>query len=194
MKLSISPPRRYPSGEIVKEQQKPRETDAEKLALALWQRSKLGATQDNFLDQRWGDPLGLMRLWATEAFESSEGLSQMQFDAVKLYCVGLGRSRWAQGYEVRTPRCVGFDMVSTGSYPSSFEPDEETIAELRAAHNSARSALLEYQGRGVAWLRLLDQIGNSERDKPEDEPYWRSMLGEVRSAANVLARHYGMLK
>jgi len=194
MTVNISPKHRYPSGEIVKDQQEPKETEADKWGLALFQRSKLGATKDNFKDQRWGDPLGLMRLWATEAFNSSEGLSRVQFDAIKLYCAGRGRSHWAQGFEVRTPRCVGFDMVSYGGRPASFEPDEETIAELRSAHNAARSALLEYQGRGVAWLKLLDQLANSERDKPEDERHWRTMLGEVRSAANVLARHYGMTK
>lgn len=193
MKPAVSPKHRYPSGEIVKDMQEPRKETAEQVrAVVRNQRMKRGATQDNYTDQRWGDPLGMMRLWATDAFAASEGLSRQQFDAIKLYCVVRGKAMWAEGWNHKFPRCVGFDLVVSG-FSFSREPEHDEIVALKAEYESARSSLREYQHRGVQWLRFVDQLANSEHDRPEDERYWRSALGEVRSAANVLARHFGLM-
>lgn len=182
----ISPPHRYPSGQIIEAHTQPRKETAEQImAVVRWQREKLGATAENYTAQEWVSPLGRMRAWAVVSGDACEGLSRPQHMALALYIKDRWRARWAQGFPQESPRSISMEMVAEG-IALTEDPDDETVFKLRAAHNSAKSALLEFLERGNAWVRLLDGLALDQGD----DLFWRAALGEVRSAANVLMRHY----
>ena len=188
---------RYPGGKIKPEHAEPRkETEAEILGAALFQRAKLGATLEDVKDSTWTeDPLYMMRRWAWLAKMDSEGLSADQFAALKLYCAARGRAYRAQGLPAGFPACVMRDMASEGpaAWNDNHIMDDERVYELRREFNAARAALLEHADRGVNWVRLLDSLAKSEKAGFENEYHWRKMLPEIRSAANVLVRYYGLV-
>lgn len=185
-KTAVSPPYRYPSGQIIEADTTPRkETPEEAMAIARWQREKLGATPENFRAHEWGSWVGRMRAWAVIAQSDSEGLSRPQYDALTAFINARHRARMAQGYPADTTRSPSVEMVSFG-IPLGMEMDEEEVMRLVRAWNGAKSALLEYLDRGKAWIQLLEKLAREEGD----EPLWRASLGEVRSAANVLVRYY----
>lgn len=184
-KPAISPKHRYPSGDHIIAQREPRrETPHEARSVVRAQREKLGATEKTYTDQKWESPLGLMRQWAVDARSISFGLSMEQHAALIEYVRGRHLARWAKGYGPEHPKSLGIDTI--GGKSLAEDPDDETITRLTRAHNGARSAILEYQGRGVEWLKLLDKLARDEHG----EAYWKPLLGEVRSAANILVRHY----
>ena len=190
---AISPPHRYPSGDRIEEIRQPRkETEEQLLSVAFFQRGRLGATMKDVRDAIWTrDPLYMMRRWSLIANTDSEGLSRIQFEALKLFMAARGKAHWAQGFKPAFPVCVMWD-VAFGGFSMSDPLDDERVIELRREYNGARSLLLEYAGRGVEWCRLLDSLSMSEKAGADHEGYWRRMLPEVRSAANVLVRHYGL--
>lgn len=185
-KTAVSPPYRYPSGDRVEGERSARkETVEQVLSVARWQREKLGATQDNYRAHEWGSALGRMRAWAVIAKADSEGLSRQQYDALTSFVVARHRARSAMGYPSETTRSPSVEMVSFG-LPSAVDVDEDAAVRLERAYNGAKSALLDYADRGAAWVALLERLA---RDECGDD-FWRSALGEVRSAANVLVRYY----
>lgn len=184
----ISPARRHPSGQIIDADTAPKkETMEQILSVAKWQRERLGATEDNYRAQEWGSNLGQMRAWAITSHSASEGLSRQQHSALETYIIDRHRARLAEGFPRDTTKAMAIDDTPMGGYSEERLSDDD-VYRLRAIHNSARSALLQHAGAGTQWVKLVDMLARDE-NSPE---YWRMMLGEVRSAANVLVRHYGL--
>ena len=186
MKPAISPKPRYPSGDHIEAVREPRkETMEQILSVARSQRMKAGATADNYRAHEWGSVVGKLRAWAVTAKQDSEGLSRQQYDALTAYILARHRARVAAGYPPETTRSPSIEMVSFG-IPLTSELSDEEVHRLERAWNGAKSALLEYMGRGTQWITLLEKLA---RDEGTDD-FWRSSLGEVRSAANILVRYY----
>jgi hypothetical protein len=182
---SISPKHRYPSGQIVEAETSPiKETVDQVLSLVKWQREKFGASAENYRDQKWSTPLGKLRLWAIEGKSDSFGLSERQYAAVVEYVRDRHLSRWAEGFGPEHPKSLSIGDL--GGRSLSDGPDDETVYRLRSKHNSAKSALLEYAGRGVAWVKIMDDLA-TDRHTDSD---WKPLIGEARSAANILVKHY----
>lgn len=187
MKQSISPKRRYPSGQITEADTtpKPRETPEQLMALARAIRIQNGATEENYRDQRHESPLGKLRLLAVHSQCDCEGLSEQQFSAIKDYIRVRHRYRTTQGFPRETPKALELEMVFGGV--SSHIVSDEEVGKASQAYTNARSALLQSPS-GPLWCRLMDGLATDEaRD-------WVSVLGEVRMAANTLARHFGYFK
>lgn len=173
------PGERYPSGDL-----KP--AAAEKLALEVgkWQRMKMGATEANWRDQEWSSPLGQLRMRAKVANADAEGLSQEQYLALKRYVMARHRHRMAQGYPPESPKSIAGELVAGGG-GSGPDMDDEAVYALRRDYNGARSALLEYAGRGVEYTNVCDDLAR-------DDETAINRLGVAREAANILRRWWGM--
>lgn len=193
MKPAISPKRRYPSGQIVEADTTPRITEAQKWEVALFQRMKLGATLDNFRDQLWSYPLGMMRQWAIDAKCDAEGISAIQFSAINRYVTLRNRYLRASEAPRENAASPSMIMVSSGSIKGSYESDEDQDVKDEREYAGARSAVLSYGQSGVEWVSVLGQIARDEDSGHENQDIWRSRLPAVRCAANVLARHFGMM-
>ncbi len=175
---------RYPhDGSIVRAERG--ETEAEVMATAMMQRLKAGATPDNFRAHEWECPLGQLRMRAKVANDDGEGLSAKQYDAIKRYILARHIYRASQGFPVEHPKSIAAELVSKGIDVSRAPEDDETTMRKRAAYASARSALLADPSRGAGWCRLVDAMAT-------DMHIGRGELGELRMAANVLARHFGL--
>lgn len=166
---------RYKDGSIVRAERG--ETEAQVMTTVMLQRIKIGANNDNWRAQEWESPLGRLRQAGKE--DDCIGISREQFDAVKEYVRLRHANNIAMGYPSDRPKCIAGDFVGGGGGIAP-DMDEEVVAKRRRAFNDARSRLLEYQGRGVVWCRLLDALAR-------DEEIPLASVGEVRSAANVLA-------
>lgn len=176
---------RYPSGEIVKAEQKPRETEEQILGIAKWQRTRhLGATEQDYRDQKWSGPLGWMRQWAVQGKDDSLGLSALQYDALTIYIKERTRSYKAQGFKAPFPKSISMEMVASG-FESGPSLDDEEIYKLRRVHNAAKSRLLEYPD-GPVWVRLIEKLCRDEGEGHE----WLRDVGTIRQAANVLVHYY----
>jgi hypothetical protein len=176
---------RYPSGEIVKAEQAPRETEDQILSTVRMQRVRhLGATNDDYRDQKWAGPLGWMRQWSVQAKDESVGLSALQYDALVIYIKDRTRALSAQGFKAPYPRSIAMEMVASG-YDPLVLVDEDEVLRLRRLHNGAKSRLLEWAD-GPLWVRLLEKLC-SDDGKPAE---WMRSIGDVRQAANVLVHYY----
>lgn len=172
------------------------ETVAQIRQTAVLQRIKFyGANENNAEDQLWEDPIGRMRRMAISAGHDSEGLSDKQYQALRLYVHNWKALRYVTGLTDSRPACVLADIVASGikirttGDPDMRQFDREDVNRRAREVNSAKSALLAFAGRGVEYTETLDSLC---RDKmPKNIPLGR-VLGTVREAANILARHYGM--
>lgn len=189
MRSAISPKHRYPSGEIHKDQQEPRkETPEQVRAQVVGQRIKfLGATPDNAMDQLWEHPLGRMRMWSIIAKDNGEGLSKMQAVALGMFLGDYCRAYGMKGLPRMTIAALDYGKGAMGLSVKP-EPEEKDVLQAESDCNSARAALTQYPVQFVTWTRLLIQLSRREGD----DGYWRRQVGELRGAANVLARHYGL--
>lgn len=161
------------------------ETVAQIKATVINQRVKMwGATLDNANDQHWTCPLGQWRMQAKVARCDGEGLSAVQYEALKRYITVRHLDRVARGMPSEMPKSISGEMVS-GSGGIGYEYDDEEVYRRSREYNGARSALLEYAGRGVEYVRVVESLAR-------DEAQERKALGIAREAANVLARYWGM--
>jgi hypothetical protein len=177
---------RYPGGRIVKaDRGDTGETVAQIKAIAISQRVKMwGASLDNANDQHWSCPLGQWRMQAKVTSDDSQGLSAVQYEAIKRYVKARHLNRVAQGYGNEHPKSISGEMVS-GSGGIGFEYDDDEVFRRARDYNGARSALLEYAGRGVEYVRVVESLARDESQHPHN-------LGTAREAANILVRYFGM--
>lgn len=175
---------RYKDGSIVKAQREPIETEGDVLSVVRWQRERMGATGENYRDQRFNCPLGWMRLWAIEARDNSAGISEQQYQALSLYIKRRSLARWAEGFGPEHPKAMNMDAI--GGKSLSAPPDDQLVYKLRSDHNGDKAALLEHAEQGVSWVRMLNALARDEGSAA----FWRGALGNVRMAGNVLARLY----
>lgn len=174
---------RYPGGRIAKADRG--DTVEQIKSTVVQQRIKMwGATLENASDQQWVCPLGQWRMQAKTTRDDSQGLSATQYEAIKRYITIRHLHRVAQGYGAENPKSISGEMVS-GSGGIGYEYDDDEVFRRMRDYNGAKSALLEYAGRGVEYVRIVEALAC---DKPQ-EP--RS-LGTAREAANILARYFGM--
>jgi len=177
---------RYPGGRIVKaDRGDTGETVAQIKAVAINQRIRLwGASLENANHQEWSCPLGQWRMQAMVTKDDSQGLSAVQYEAIKAYIKARHLNRVAQGYGNEHPKSISGEMVS-GSGGIGFEYDDEEVFRRSRNYNGARSALLEYAGRGVEYVRVVESLARDENQHPHN-------LGTAREAANILVRYFGM--
>ena len=174
---------RYPGGRIVKADRG--ETVDQIKSTVIAQRVKMwGATLDDASDQHWACPLGQWRMQAKQARDDSQGLSAVQYEAIKRYVTVRHLNRVAQGYGTEHPKSISGEMVS-GSGGIGFEYDDDEVFRRAREYNGARSALLEYAGRGVEYVRVVEGLARDEVQHPHK-------LGTAREAANILVRYFGM--
>jgi len=177
---------RYPGGRIAKaDRGDTGETVDQIKSTVIAQRVKMwGATLDNASDQQWACPLGQWRMQAKQARDDSQGLSAVQYEAIKRYVTVRHLNRVAQGYGTEHPKSISGEMVS-GSGGIGFEYDDDEVFRRMREYNGARSALLEYAGRGVEYVRVVEGLARDETQHPHK-------LGTAREAANILVRYFGM--
>ena len=177
---------RYPGGRIAKaDRGDAGETVAQIKATAVSQRIRMwGATLENANDQHWTCPLGQWRMQAKVSRDDAQGLSAVQYEALKRYILTRHRHRIAQGYPAEAPKSISGEMVA-GSGGIGYEHDDEEVFRRSRDYNGAKSALLEYAGRGVEYVRIVESLA---RDEQQD----RHALGTAREAANILAKWWGM--
>lgn len=192
MKPAISPKRRYPSGQIIEADTEPKLTQEQKWGVAMFQRSKMGATAENVHDV-WGAPLGMMRMWAVTAKDDGEGLSEVQYSALMKFCTLRSRFSFAEDSPKESPPSPALTMVSAGSVRGVHEGEPERDAEDAWRFRDAENALKAYGPHGYDWLRVAYQVARDEDSGHEHQDKWRAKLPAVRCAANVLARHFGMM-
>ena len=174
---------RYPGGRIAKVDRG--ETVEQIKSTVIAQRVKMwGATLDDASDQHWTCPLGQWRMQAKQARDDSQGLSAVQYEAIKRYVTVRHLNRVAQGYGNEHPKSISGEMVS-GSGGIGFEYDNDEVFRRLREYNGARSALLEYAGRGVEYVRVVEGLARDETQHPHK-------LGTAREAANILVRYFGM--
>ena len=174
---------RYPGGRIAKVDRG--ETVEQIKSTVIAQRVKMwGATIENASDQQWVCPLGQWRMQAKQARDDSQGLSAVQYEAIKRYVTVRHLNRVAQGYGTEHPKSISGEMVS-GSGGIGFEYDDDEVFRRAREYNGARSALLEYAGRGVEYVRVVEGLARDETQAPHK-------LGTAREAANILVRYFGM--
>jgi hypothetical protein len=174
---------RYPGGRIAKADRG--ETVDQIKSTVIAQRVKMwGATIENASDQQWVCPLGQWRMQAKQARDDSQGLSAVQYEAIKRYVTVRHLNRVAQGYGTEHPKSISGEMVS-GSGGIGFEYDDDEVFRRMREYNGARSALLEYAGRGVEYVRVVEGLARDETQHPHK-------LGTAREAANILVRYFGM--
>jgi hypothetical protein len=174
---------RYPGGRIAKADRG--ETVEQIKSTVIAQRVKMwGATIENASDQQWVCPLGQWRMQAKQARDDSQGLSAVQYEAIKRYVTVRHLNRVAQGYGTEHPKSISGEMVS-GSGGIGFEYDDDEVFRRAREYNGARSALLEYAGRGVEYVRVVEGLARDETQHPHK-------LGTAREAANILVRYFGM--
>jgi hypothetical protein len=174
---------RMPGGRIAKSDRG--ETVEQIKSTVIAQRIKMwGATLENANDQQWVCPLGQWRMHAKQARDDSQGLSAVQYEAIKRYVTVRHLNRVAQGYSNENPKSISGEMVS-GSGGVGFEYDDDEVFRRLREYNGARSALLEYAGRGVEYVRVVDGLARDKTQAPRD-------LGIAREAANILRRYFGM--
>jgi hypothetical protein len=177
---------RYPGGRIAKADRGDTGETVEQIkSTVIAQRVKMwGATLDNASDQQWACPLGQWRMQAKQARDDSQGLSAVQYEAIKRYVTVRHLNRVAQGYGTEHPKSISGEMVS-GSGGIGFEYDDDEVFRRMREYNGARSALLEYAGRGVEYVRVVEGLARDETQHPHS-------LGTAREAANILVRYFGM--
>jgi hypothetical protein len=177
---------RYPGGRIAKADRGDRGETVEQIkSTVVAQRVKMwGATIENASDQHWTCPLGQWRMQAKQARDDSQGLSAVQYEAIKRYVTVRHLNRVAQGYGTEHPKSISGEMVS-GSGGIGFEYDDDEVFRRMREYNGARSALLEYAGRGVEYVRVVEGLARDETQHPHK-------LGTAREAANILVRYFGM--
>jgi len=177
---------RYPGGRIVKADRGDRGETVEQIkSTVIAQRIKMwGASLENASDQQWACPLGQWRMQAKQARDDSQGLSAVQYEAIKRYVTVRHLNRVAQGYGTEHPKSISGEMVS-GSGGIGFEYDDDEVFRRMREYNGARSALLEYAGRGVEYVRVVEGLARDETQHPHK-------LGTAREAANILVRYFGM--
>jgi len=177
---------RYPGGRIAKADRGDTGETVEQIkAVAVNQRVKMwGASLENASDQQWACPLGQWRMQAKQARDDSQGLSAVQYEAIKRYVTVRHLNRVAQGYGTEHPKSISGEMVS-GSGGIGFEYDDDEVFRRMRDYNGARSALLEYAGRGVEYVRVVEGLARDETQHPHK-------LGTAREAANILVRYFGM--
>lgn len=175
--------RRYPGGQIAHADRG--ETEAQILSIAKWQREKLGASESNFRAHEWECPLGQLRMMDKCFPRQGQGISARQHDAIKRYILGRAIYRASQGFPVENPKSISAELVSRGIDLSRIDDDDETALRKRRDHNGARSALLSNPSNGCKWINLVDALAR-------DEPFNMRDIGDIRMAANELARHYGI--
>jgi hypothetical protein len=177
---------RMPGGRIAKADRGDNgETVDQIKSTVVAQRVKMwGATLDNASDQQWVCPLGQWRMQAKQARDDSQGLSAVQYEAIKRYVTVRHLNRVAQGYGTEHPKSISGEMVS-GSGGIGFEYDDDEVFRRMREYNGARSALLEYAGRGVEYVRVVEGLARDETQAPRN-------LGTAREAANILVRYFGM--
>lgn len=163
-----------------------RETPEQIQSVAISQRIRLwGATVINAKDQHWSSPLGQMRMQALVSRDDGEGLSSIQYEALKRYIMARHLHRIAQGYGSEHPKSISGEMVGGGSGGSGIDLDDDTVYERARNYNGAKSALLGFAGRGVEYVRTVESLARDEQQE-------RGALGVAREAANILVRHWGM--
>jgi len=177
---------RYPGGRIAKADRGDRGETVEQIkSTVVAQRVKMwGASLENASDQQWACPLGQWRMQAKQARDDSQGLSAVQYEAIKRYVTVRHLNRVAQGYGTEHPKSISGEMVS-GSGGIGFEYDDDEVFRRMREYNGARSALLEYAGRGVEYVRVVEGLARDETQHPHK-------LGTAREAANILVRYFGM--
>jgi hypothetical protein len=177
---------RYPGGRIAKaDRGDTGETVDQIKSTVIAQRVKMwGASLENASDQQWACPLGQWRMQAKQARDDSQGLSAVQYEAIKRYVTVRHLNRVAQGYGTEHPKSISGEMVS-GSGGIGFEYDDDEVFRRMREYNGARSALLEYAGRGVEYVRVVEGLARDETQHPHK-------LGTAREAANILVRYFGM--
>jgi len=177
---------RYPGGRIAKADRGDNgETVDQIKSTVVAQRVKMwGASLENASDQQWACPLGQWRMQAKQARDDSQGLSAVQYEAIKRYVTVRHLNRVAQGYGTEHPKSISGEMVS-GSGGIGFEYDDDEVFRRMREYNGARSALLEYAGRGVEYVRVVEGLARDETQHPHK-------LGTAREAANILVRYFGM--
>jgi hypothetical protein len=162
-----------------------RETPEQAQAVVISQRMRLwGATLINAKDQHWSSPLGQMRMQALVSRDDAEGLSAVQYEALKRYIMARHHHRVAQGYGSEHPKSISGEMVAGGG-GFGADLDDAVVFERARNYNGARSALLGFAGRGVEYVRTVESLAR-------DEAQERGALGIAREAANILVRHWGM--
>jgi hypothetical protein len=177
---------RYPGGRIAKADRGDTGETVEQIkSTVVAQRVKMwGASLENASDQQWVCPLGQWRMQAKQARDDSQGLSAVQYEAIKRYVTVRHLNRVAQGYSTEHPKSISGEMVS-GSGGIGFEYDDDEVFRRMREYNGARSALLEYAGRGVEYVRVVEGLARDETQHPHK-------LGTAREAANILVRYFGM--
>jgi hypothetical protein len=177
---------RYPGGRIAKADRGDTGETVEQIkSTVVAQRVKMwGASLENASDQQWACPLGQWRMQAKQARDDSQGLSAVQYEAIKRYVTVRHLNRVAQGYGTEHPKSISGEMVS-GSGGIGFEYDDDEVFRRMRDYNGARSALLEYAGRGVEYVRVVEGLARDETQHPH-------RLGTAREAANILVRYFGM--
>jgi hypothetical protein len=177
---------RYPGGRIAKADRGDTGETVEQIkSTVVAQRVKMwGASLENASDQQWACPLGQWRMQAKQARDDSQGLSAVQYEAIKRYVTVRHLNRVAQGYGTEHPKSISGEMVS-GSGGIGFQYDDDEVFRRMREYNGARSALLEYAGRGVEYVRVVEGLARDETQHPHK-------LGTAREAANILVRYFGM--
>jgi hypothetical protein len=177
---------RYPGGRIAKADRGDTGETVEQIkSTVIAQRVKMwGATIEDASDQHWTCPLGQWRMQAKQARDDSQGLSAVQYEAIKRYVTVRHLNRVSQGYGTEHPKSISGEMVS-GSGGIGFEYDDDEVFRRMREYNGARSALLEYAGRGVEYVRVIEGLARDETQHPHN-------LGTAREAANILVRYFGM--
>ena len=177
---------RYPGGRIVMaDRGDGGETVAQIRATAVSQRVRMwGASLESANDQLWECPLGRWRMQAKVARDDSAGLSDVQYRALREYILARYLNRVAQGFPAEMPKSISGEMVS-GSGGSGREYEDDEVFRRRRNYNGAKSVLLEYAGRGVEYVRVVESLSRDEDQHPHS-------LGTAREAANILVRYYGM--
>jgi hypothetical protein len=172
---------RYPSGEIVKDQQGERPEQGR--SVVVMQRMKFhGALNDDDAKDPWyGFPLGRMRKWAVNAASDSEGLSDLQYRAIMEYITA--HHRYCLLYGIPSPHPKSLEIAGRRGKSTAEAPGDDEVMEARRRYNGARSAILEYS---VEWMRLIDRCAM------DDESLGRKDLGGIRCGANILVRHFGL--
>ena len=149
----------------------------ETLMTALGARVRVfGVDPANCMDQRAGSFVGRLRM--------SRELSQPQYEAAMKWLESCEEHSWA----INAPkRPNAMDLNRVHGNPTAPE-NVDRLARIMARHKAAKAAIQAVQNTMGAHAHLFGAL----QYLVEQDVELNHLVGDLRVALNVLARHYGM--
>lgn len=165
---------RYKSGAITR---KAREEDV--MAVAIWQRVKLGMTEEAARSDLGGFLIGRMH--------QAKLIQRHHLEAAERYHADMERWIGLNGIGRGTAKTSKlFEMI--GGMSLAGEPDDETIRRAKSAVAEAQGAVLNGSSlEGRQAIDLLNKVIVRDEGPTTMNDH---VLGLIRLALNILARHY----